>query len=602
MVETFSSDGPRRIFYSADGTPFTPGNVSATGGQVLQKPDLTAADGVSVTGVGGFGSPFFGTSAAAPHAGAIAALVKSANPALTPAQIRSILTSTAIDIQAPGVDRDSGAGIVMARAAVGATGAIGTAFLVLDSVQATDNPGNGNGAPEAGEGAKLTVTLKNYGVVDATGISATLTSPTAGISITQPNATAFPNLAPIASAANTSPLLFTTASDFPCPTAGAFRLNVSYAGGLTPSTLLDFKIAIGPPSFSIVRNLDGSTPGASPGVATAAGVQVGRLFRDGAVAACGTQKVINSATPVVDSTLRAFESYQFSTCANSVPSCATVTLSGTNAANLFSAAYAPSFNPGSILQNYKADPGSSAALRTYSFDLPSGSSAFAIDVHDVPVTTPAGTPSGNRYTLTVTGACLGRCDPPNHVPIAKAKNVTVPADAACTANASIDDGSSDADGDSLTIVQSPAAPYPLGTTTVLMTVSDPKGATSQATGTVTVVDATPPVVSGFLVSPSAQLWPPDHRMVDVLVDYGAADNCSAASCVLGVSSNEPVDGLGDGDTAPDWTIVDAHHLQLRAERSGKGSGRTYTITLTCADAAGNVTVKTGTVLVPHDQR
>ena len=132
LVETFSSDGPRHIFYQADGTPITAGNVSSTGGQVLQKPDITAADGVSVTGVGGFPSPFFGTSAAAPHAAAIAALVKAANPSLTAAQIRTILTSTAIDIQAAGVDRDSGAGIIMARDALSATGATGTAFLQVD--------------------------------------------------------------------------------------------------------------------------------------------------------------------------------------------------------------------------------------------------------------------------------------------------------------------------------------------------------------------------------------------------------------------------------------------------------------------------------------
>ena len=78
VVETFSSDGPRRIFFKADGTAITPGNFSSTGGQVLQKPDLTAADGVAVTGAGGFPRPFFGTSAAAPHAAAIAALVQVA--------------------------------------------------------------------------------------------------------------------------------------------------------------------------------------------------------------------------------------------------------------------------------------------------------------------------------------------------------------------------------------------------------------------------------------------------------------------------------------------------------------------------------------------
>ena len=119
VVETFSSDGPRRIFYTPDGTPITPGNVSSTGGLVLNKPDITAADGGSTT-VTGF-NPFFGTSAAAPHAAAIAALMRSANPSVTGAQIRTALYTSAIDIEAPGFDRDSGAGIIMAEAALAAT-------------------------------------------------------------------------------------------------------------------------------------------------------------------------------------------------------------------------------------------------------------------------------------------------------------------------------------------------------------------------------------------------------------------------------------------------------------------------------------------------
>lgn len=58
LVEVFSSDGPRRILYNADGSLITPGNVSANGGQLLQKPDITAADGVTTT-TPGF-NPFFG--------------------------------------------------------------------------------------------------------------------------------------------------------------------------------------------------------------------------------------------------------------------------------------------------------------------------------------------------------------------------------------------------------------------------------------------------------------------------------------------------------------------------------------------------------------
>ena len=79
---TFSSDGPRRVFFDRDGNEYTPGNLSSTGGQVRRKPTLTAADGVSTLDVaGGFdGQPFYGTSAAGPHAAAIAALALSNNP------------------------------------------------------------------------------------------------------------------------------------------------------------------------------------------------------------------------------------------------------------------------------------------------------------------------------------------------------------------------------------------------------------------------------------------------------------------------------------------------------------------------------------------
>jgi hypothetical protein len=115
-LEYFSSDGPRRVFYASNGTPVTPGNFSSTGGALRQKPDITAADGVT-TSVPGF-APFFGTSAAAPHAAAVAALVKSYNTNLTTSEIRKILTSSALDVNPVGTDETSGAGIVMALPAL----------------------------------------------------------------------------------------------------------------------------------------------------------------------------------------------------------------------------------------------------------------------------------------------------------------------------------------------------------------------------------------------------------------------------------------------------------------------------------------------------
>ena len=120
-VETYSSDGPRRVFYAADGSPYTPGNFSATGGELRGKPEIAGADCVS-TATPGF-SPFCGTSAAAPHAAAIAALLieRAGGPASAdPAAIVAAMRGTTLDIEAPGVDRDAGSGIAHALAAAGA--------------------------------------------------------------------------------------------------------------------------------------------------------------------------------------------------------------------------------------------------------------------------------------------------------------------------------------------------------------------------------------------------------------------------------------------------------------------------------------------------
>jgi hypothetical protein len=112
-----------------------------------------------------------------------------------------------------------------------------------------------------------------------------------------------------------------------------------------------------------------------------------------------------------------------------------------------------------------------------------------------------------------------------------------------------------------------------------------------------------PAITNASANPSV-LWPPNHQMVDVAINYNVADDCDASgeiACSLSVTSNEPVNGPGDGNTSPDWIVVDAHHVNLRAERAGGGSGRVYTITITCTDSAGNSTSTSVTVTVPKSQ-
>jgi hypothetical protein len=165
--------------------------------------------------------------------------------------------------------------------------------------------------------------------------------------------------------------------------------------------------------------------------------------------------------------------------------------------------------------------------------------------------------------------------------------------------------SADPDGDPLTFAWSgpfgsatgatPTVTLPLGASTIQLTVDDGRGGSSSDTLDVTVRDTSAPVPGPATASPSS-LWPPNHKMVAVTVQASAQDACTAApSCAIQkVTANEPID---DGAVE----ITGPLSLKLRAERLGGGSGRVYTIEISCRDAAGNAATTTATVTVPHDQ-
>jgi len=125
--------------------------------------------------------------------------------------------------------------------------------------------------------------------------------------------------------------------------------------------------------------------------------------------------------------------------------------------------------------------------------------------------------------------------PDNQPPDAICKNVTTnTAPGTCSANASVDKGSFDPDGDSITLSQSPADPYSKGTTNVTLTVTDDKGASDSCTAVVTVVDAEAPTIT----CPAPQTAEcTGSSSATATFSASASDNCGFASTSCPASGN-----------------------------------------------------------------
>ena len=162
--------------------------------------------------------------------------------------------------------------------------------------------------------------------------------------------------------------------------------------------------------------------------------------------------------------------------------------------------------------------------------------------------------------------------------------------------------------------------FPNGRTTVTFTAADDAGNTATCTADVVISDTIPPVLEAFALAPG-QIGPPRHDLKTITVPtLVATDVCDADPGIFcTITSDEPPNGFGDGDTPFDIVFNGVQvttqgtgsqeiatedgegtfTLQLRAERSGAGQGRTYTVSCVSVDASGNQgTGEASTVFVP----
>ncbi len=152
----------------------------------------------------------------------------------------------------------------------------------------------------------------------------------------------------------------------------------------------------------------------------------------------------------------------------------------------------------------------------------------------------------------------------------------------------------------------PTFTAPQVTTTTLLEfellVSDGQLTSEPVRATVTVLNVNRPVACGSAAPSVAVLWPPNHTLIAAgIAGVTDPDNDQVTITITQVTQDEPVNGLGDGDTSPD-AVIKGSTVLLRAERSGTGNGRVYHVHFTADDGQGGACTGSVKVGVPKSMR
>ena len=258
------------------------------------------------------------------------------------------------------------------------------------------------------------------------------------------------------------------------------------------------------------------------------------------------------------------------------------------------------------------------------------------DISGLPPTLKPGFNTNSRGVTLVFDNLLVRWIPPNEEPVADAgEDQLVECQGGLTAVQLDGSGSSDPDGDELTYEwciagvsldvpgsATPVGQFPLGPTLATLIVTDGKGGFDTSDVLISVEDTVPPAL--ICTTDLAVLWPPNHTMREVEVQVAVTDVCIEAydlALTAEVSSNEADDARGEGSFTGDVGGLDGFTVPvpvaltydqgleafvgtvlLRAERDGRKSGRTYSISCEVMDLGGNTSTASCVVIVPHNKK
>jgi len=249
-----------------------------------------------------------------------------------------------------------------------------------------DSSGNDNGVINSNECVNLNLAVKNNGCAVQRNISATLTTTTPGVTVTQ-GSSSYPNLAIDASGINATPFQIQTSNSFECGTTIDLNLNLTYAGGNKVVT------------FAVPTCTGGADQVIPPSTLTTADLtQADRLGRDGQPSTCAGKGCPGGGFAGT----KFYKTYNFRND-SAADACFTVTINAAlgGQGDIESAAYVNSYNPANLCENYLGDSGVVGLGTT----LPNTSYSFIVPAHSdfVVVVNTTGTTTSSEFSGTVSG-------------------------------------------------------------------------------------------------------------------------------------------------------------------------------------------------------